>query len=724
MRLFIFEKPSVAKAAAQYLWKNKKFETNIEVINKMPCGYMQSEDDVITWAFGHILRLADPKEYEDHREYAPWGNFQVFPEEFKLLPVAQAEGQLKIIQSLLQKADIVVNGGDPDREGQLLVDEILDMCRYQGQVQRILVNAIDEASIKSAFENIEDNSKYRNLYHAGQARQRSDWLIGMNLTRAYTFYTKNRGYSDTWNIGRVETPTLALLVAREKEIKNFKKKNYYNVVGIFNDNKNNEFKATLIPSENIADADGKIIDKAAANAIITKLNQKSATVKEFINKTVVKAPPLPYSLDTLQVDANKKLGFSSKKTLDITEELYLAKIVSYPRSDCNYLPTSQLADAPKVLKSLKDSGINHVTQANVDIKSKAWDDAKISAHHAIVPTGVSLSADASQDQKDLFKLIAERYLMQFFPAAEFNTFSITVQVENEIFKGSGKDIVKFGFLEISGFDEIKNEDAEVSKMPIVTVGDNIGIAKSYKLEAKETTPPKRFTEGTLIQAMTHIYKYLPPDSPYREKLKEVKGIGTPATRSDIIAKLQSKGRPSRPRTPYVTLSKKYLVPTELGITLIDNVSDALISPESTAIMEIGLAEIVEGKNSIANYLKTVQEMILNNIGYAENHEFPVASLGKAFPCPVCEEPLLRKFSPKTQKYFWVCSNDNCKDATGKTVYYDDVKNKPVLEHCPTCKSLLKHLKKKDKDEYFFLCEKCNKFYSDVKGKAVEQGSKK
>lgn len=720
MRVFIFEKPSVAKAAALCLWKNEKYATKIESKDGLPCGYFQSGDNVITWAFGHIIRLALPNEYPDP-DYKLWGNFKMFPKEFKLLPVAKAAPQLKIIADLIKSADIVVNGGDPDREGQLLVDEIIEMCQFKGKVQRILINAIDEVSVQQAFDSIEDNAKYRNLYIAGQAREESDWLVGMNLSRAYTFYTKNRGYTETWNIGRVETPTLALLVNREKEIKNFKKKTYFNVAGIFTDTKGTEFRGNLVPSESVADAEGRIINKATANAIVTKLTGKPVTVKEFNKKIVTKQPPLPYSLDTLQVDANRKLGMSAKKTLDVTQELYLAKIVSYPRSDCNYLPTSQLSEVSRVLKALKESGINHVMQANLELKSKAWDDSKITAHHAIVPTGVPLPETASQDQKDLFKLIAERYLMQFFPAAEFNTFNFTLQIENEVFKGSGKDIVKFGFLEISGYDEIKNENEEIAKMPALSNGEGLNPAKSFKVEEKETTPPKRFTEGTLIQAMTHIYKYLPADSPYREKLKEVKGIGTPATRSDIIAKLQSEGTPSRPRTPFVKVSKKCLVPTELGITLIENVSDALISPESTAIMEIGLAEIVEGKNSKENFLKTVQDMIMENIGFAENHEFPIASLGEAFPCPICEEPLIRKFSPNpTPHFFWVCSDKNCKGENGEKLYYDDFNEKPIIEHCKKCNNVLKHLKKKDKSEYFFVCEKCKTYYNDEKGKAVEQ----
>lgn len=722
MKLFIFEKPSVAKAVAVWLWKGK-YTTKIESKNNLPCGYFQNGDDVITWAFGHIIRLAMPNEYEDKPDYKLWSNFKMFPEKFKLLPVAQAVAQLKIINDLLSKADVVINGGDPDREGQLLVDEIIEMAQYKGKVERILVNAIDDASIEQAYNSIEDNTKYKNLYFAGQARQRSDWLVGMNLSRVYTFYTKNRGYTETWNIGRVETPTLALLVNREKEIRNFKKQTYFNVIGFFKDSNGTEFKVTLIPSDAVADAEGRIIDKATANAIVTKLNGKDAVVKEFTKKTSSKQPPLPYSLDSLQVDANRKLGFSSKKTLDLTEELYLAKIVSYPRSDCNYLPTSQFAEVPRVLKGLKENGINHVMQVNLDIKSKCWDDSKITAHHAIIPTGVALPEKATQDQKDLYKLIAERYLMQFFPAAEFNTFTVTLQVDNETLKGSGKEIVKFGFMEVAGFDDIKNDEDEVSKMPALTNGENIGVAQSYKVDEKETTPPKRFTDGSLIAAMTNIYKYLPADSPYRDKLKEIKGIGTPATRSDIIAKLQSKGTPSRPRTPFVTLVKKFLVPTELGITLIENVSDTLISPESTAIMEIGLAEIVEGKNTIDNYLKTVEQMITDNIGYAENHEFPIASLGDAYPCPKCEEPLLRKYSKKIDKYFWVCSDENCKDENGKTVYYEDYNGKPLIEHCTKCKGILKHLKKKDKDEYFFICEKCQIFYDDVKGKAVEQQPK-
>ncbi len=522
MRVFIFEKFSVAMAVAVWFWKGE-FTKKVESIGGIRCGYFQKGDDIITWAFGHIARLAEPKEYENHPEYAEWKCFKIFPEKFKLLPSAKTASQFKIITNLIKSADVVVNGGDPDREGQLLVDEVIEMAKYQGKVQRILINATDDESIEQAYNAIEDNNKFKTLYYAGQARQRGDWLVGMNLSRVYTFYTKNRGYTEPWNIGRVETPTLGLLVKREKEIQNIKKQTFFNIVGSFKDTKGTAFKEILMPSDTVADAEGRIIDKATANALVTKLTGKNATVREFNQKVVKKQPPLPYSLDTLQADANEKLKMSSKKTEQITEELYLAKIVSYPRSDCNYLPTSQFAEVPRVLKGLKESGINHIMQANLDIKTKAWNDSKITAHHAIIPTGVPLPDDASQEQKDLFKLIAERYLMQFFPAAEFNTFDFILQIENETLKGSGKDIIKFGFLEISGFEDVKKEDREVCKMPVLENGENIGPAESFKVDEKETTPPKRFTEGTLITAMTHIYKYLPADSPYREKLKEVKG---------------------------------------------------------------------------------------------------------------------------------------------------------------------------------------------------------
>lgn len=703
--LYIAEKPDIGRALAAYLWP--------EGASKQK-GYIEKGDVCITWAFGHILGLVQPAEYGE--TYKSWHSYPILPETWKLHPAENCKEQLNIIKALLKEADTVVHAGDPDREGQLLIDEILQYLKYKGPVKRILIQAKDDASLKRALGNMEDNAKYQNLYYAGVARERADWLIGMNLTRAYTIRARRFGYDTTFRIGRVKLPTLALVVQREKEIQEFKSVQHYILQGNFTKD-GTLFHAVWKPDEKLCDAEGHVLDRAILQAIQSKLADGAVKVSKVDEKKVQKAPPLPYSLDTLQAEANQKLSISPKETLALVQSLYEKKLVSYPRSDCNYLPVSQHADAKRILATLSLPGVDATDASR---QGRAFNDKKITAHHAIVPTGEP-PKDLSKEEEAIYTMIAKRYMLQFLPDHIYQEVHFTLTIHDEQFTGSGKLIQQEGYRKYEK-DEPDSKDRkkeeENAALPALQQGDTVE-AKGYEIKAKKTTPPKRFTEGTLLTAMANIWRYMAKDNPHRDKLKEVKGIGTPATRDTIIAELLADKLKGKPVEPCLKKKGKELQPTDFGKMLIEHVNARLTLPDTTAEMEYRLTEIAQGKQTLAKYLDEVANVLYESIQHAEQHVFPaVTSDDGRIPCPVCQQGcLVRRYSKKTERHFHVCSNPACISPTsGRKLFYDDVNGKPLVEKCPTCGDVLVHFTKPDRS--FWLCEKCDRFYSDVGGKPV------
>ena len=731
--LYIAEKPDIANAIAGYLWPSGGY--------KKGTGFYRKDDTIVSWAVGHLLELATPEAYE--KRFARWTNYRIFPAVWKHEVIARSAAQFKVLADLLKTADLVVHAGDPDREGQLLIEEILHYCNYRGRVQRLLINAKDDVSMKRAFETIEDNAKYENLYAAGLAREQADWLVGINLTRCYTFNASKFSPGAVWNIGRVKVPTLALVVNREKEIRSFTVRKYYDLKAAFTKDKI-RFTALWQPDEekiaavakkmaensdvsentdatpgtnsSVFDEDGRLLDRQVAEAVRQKVMPAEGIVQKVTRKKGTEAPPLPYSLDTLQVEANARFGISPRLALSTVQSLYEKKYVSYPRSDCNYIPRAQHKDAFRILKKLAGRNVRGAEQADPQLFSRAWNDKKVTAHHAIIPTGESPQQLSATEEK-IYTMIAERYVMQFYPPCEFETITFEIMLADELFKGSGKVILKPGFKAVFGRRDADNENNEEENLslPDLIKGENLGKPDAVDLLEKETKPPKRFTEGTLLAAMANIYRFMDPKNPNREKLKEVKGIGTPATRDTIISELQGFRGNKKAQMPFMEKVKKELVPTELGFQLIDNVDVSLTKPDTTAEMEFTLAEIAAGEGSVEQFKKDIYDTIERNIEYAEGHQFPGYNLIK---CPLCKTgTLVKHFSRKTKKAFFVCDNINCvSPVTGKPVYYDVDKNgQPVMKQskevpaktftCPVCgkETLRCHYSPKTK-KYFYVCD--------------------
>lgn len=670
--LYICEKPSLAAVVANHLFKG--------TVKKGPECY-DGGDIKVTWAYGHLLNLASPEAYG--KNYKFWNNYPIFPKQWILQCKADTKSQLIAIQKLLKISDVVVNVGDPDREGQLLIDEILYYSEYKGTVKRLLLPALDEVNVSRAFKNIRDNREMFPLYLSGLCRDKADWLVGMNLSRAYTVSSRKYGYLDRFIIGRVKIPTLALVVKREEEINNFKPKDFYELIGTFSkDSVQFHGKLTYDDSYPI-DSENRLIDKNFITNIYNNIKNLSfGTVLSTENKTEKKHAPLPHSLDTLQVEANKKYDFSPTEVLKMVQSMYEKKFVTYPRSDCNYIPEAQFEDAPKILSMLKTYGIKGADNADTNIKSSCWNDKKVTAHNAIIPT-MLMPSGLTEDEQKIYNLIAFNYILQFYPPCIIDAASFKLKIGQYIFKGNGKKIISPGFTAIipSSVPKKSNEDA---LLPALITGDSVHCT-DFEIVTKTTTPPERYTEGTLLKAMSNIWTLFKPNDPLREKLKETKGIGTPATRNVIIAELQGIRGKKKDNEKYIKKYRKYLYPTDLGKFLIANIDPSLTSPATTATMEFALSEIAEGKQDPDTYIQSVQNMILKNIQYAESHHFPFSTDLES--CPICHKGrLVRIFVKSTQKYLFVCSEQDCvHPITNKKVFYAMNKEKhPVIYECPNC----------------------------------------
>lgn len=703
--LYIAEKPDIGKAIAAYLWPDGSA--------KREKTYIQKNDTVVSWAAGHILRQAMPEEYDP--SYKSWNHYGIFPKDWILLPSADKKDLLQGLGTLLKKADTVIHAGDPDREGQLLIDEILEYYKYAGTVKRLLINAKDDVSMKRAFNSIEDNEKYKPLYEAGLARERADWLVGINLTRAYTNNARRHGYNAVFRVGRVLIPTLALVVRREDEISNFHSKEYHELIGNFLKD-NIPFKAKFQPDEQFpADEEGRVLDKNLLEAVKEKLRNAKASVLTIEKKKGSRQPPLPHSLDTLQVLANKRYDYSPKTVLDTVQKLYEAKLVSYPRSDCNYIPESQIGDAKSIIPMLQNFGLPAAVMANLEIRSKAWNDSKIMAHHAIIPTGVE-PQDLSHEESNIYELIATRYCLQFYKPWTFEKVSFVIEAAGLHFKGTGTLTIEKGFTAANDEDDDKQEKDNIV-LPSMAAGEEVDV-RQYEVLQKKTTPPKRFTEGTLLAAMTNIWRFVSPDNPNREKLKEISGIGTPATRDTIISNLMISSSKGHHIEPYIRKKGKELIPTETGRNIISIIDPSLTYPDTTAVMELALAEITKGKGNRTDYLSSIITMVEENIHRAESLKYPAPPTAKdAVPCPICTDGhLVRRHSKAKNFDFWICSNEDCKSpVTGKKVYYSDLDGKPVVAICPHDAGVPLE-RWKGKFGYFWKCPKCNSTFSDKGGK--------
>ena len=667
MRLFLCEKPSQAKDIGKVLG----------VLDGRHDGYFQNGNTVVTWAFGHILTQAAPDAYGEH--YADFGNISalpILPEVWQMQVPPKVSKQFKVIKGLLVKADEVVIATDADREGEVIAREILDYCGYRKKISRFWTSGLDTQSVKKALSSIMPGKDKENLYQAGLARSRADWLVGMNLSRAYTVaYAEGYGREHTLSIGRIQTPTLKLVVQRDAAIDNFVPYNYYTMAVDFQTALKEVFTALWQVPENWKNKDGFCTDLDAVKALIQKLQNADAQVINAHTDRKTTPPPLPYSLSALQKEAGKKLGLSASKVLKIAQTLYEKhKITSYPRTPCRYLPKSQQTDVPEVFAAIAaiDPTLSEVLQnADPSRTSRVWNDNQVNkhSHHAIIPTKVARFELSQLNKEELavYKMIRDRYIAQFYPDFEYDSTVIEVESCGHLFKAASQAPKVAGWKNLLGKDVSEEEQLDEGPALPELKQNEMLKATAVNQETKKTSPPPRFTESSLLDEMQTLKDFLRDveDEQIRKILKSTEGLGTEATRAAIIDRLFEMG--------YMEKKRGKIYSTEKGRNLIARVPVIISDPITTAKWELALAGIEAGKLTLADFMTYQQKVIIELVEQAKKD-----AAGKPRPpkqsdsastkkqavarneddiCPTCKEGRLKQrgFKENPDKRYWGCS---------------------------------------------------------------------
>lgn len=611
-RVIIAEKPDMGRKIAGALAKPHKNGN----------GYIETGEGIVTWCIGHIMRSYQPNEYKAEWEKWDFAQLPMIVDEWKIKIDSDKSKQFKVIKELLEKSSEVVNAGDPGREGQLIVDEVLQYLNYKKPAKRVLLYSLDQKSIKQAFANLEDNQKFYAIYEAGVCRGYADWLMGMNATRAYTLLAQKNGYKGVLSVGRVQSPTLAIVVKRDEEIENFVPHDYSTIVATF-EHSGTKFNAYWKPSENTPedwlDEDKRLVNLEAATNISQKIIERNGKVLNYEEKTGKENSPLPFNLSKMQIYANSKWGMSAKEVLDTCQALYEKhELQTYPRTDCQYLPENQFGDAQTILDHIKNSQpdlAQAVNGANSQLKSSAWDDSKLGEHFGLIPTKKQADISAlTKNELRIYQAVCERYVAQFYPACEYKTAAVTIDCESESFKANGKVITNPGWRAI--FDneeekeEVKNDDEQEQIFPNINQGDNLKCIGS-KRNDKKTTPPSRFTEGTLIKAMTNVHT-LVSDPEQKKKLKEKKGIGQEATRTQIIETLFKR--------TFLTKSGKQIISSQPARVLIHALPKKVIDPALTAVWEDALDRIAAGTLPAKTFREKQNQWVIQLVEDAKKTE--------------------------------------------------------------------------------------------------------
>lgn len=662
--LLIAEKPSVGKDLATYLG----------IVGRGK-GFFNCKGNIIcTWCIGHILEQADPDSYNPR--YKRWRaeDLPIIPQKWILEPIPRSREQLHIIDSLLKKSEKVINAGDPEREGQLIVDEVLDFLGYTGPAERLWISALDVRTIKKGFANLRDNNDFKNIKDAAICRSNADWLVGINVTRGLTLAA---GQSNTvLSAGRVQTPTLSLVVGRDREIEQFTKKPYW-ILRATVDHLEGQFIATWNPNELAVglDAEGRLVSEKVAEEITRKITGQEGIVVDKKDVLKTKTPPLPFLLSDLQKKAEDKFGYSPKQTLELGQGLYERhKALTYMRTECRYLPNEMFEDAPSIIQSLRAQNIEGAEDADLTIQSPAWNTKKqgAEAHHGIIPTEV-VPKNLSEDEQNIYLMVARRFLKQFYPNYKYYSSSIVVEVKDELWKGSGITIKDPGWMVLN------DQQTKEKFLPKVKKGDHIKITNIDK-DQKYTKPPSRFTEASLQVAMTEVHKFV-EDPVIKARLKENSGIGTSATRTNIIGELQNR--------EYLQKKGKILISTPRGRELIDKIHPSLKNPGMTAIWEDALDRICEGDLGREAFLAELTKRMSNMVKYALATRFSEEVMGKVYRCQ-CGGHLSRLESKnKRGRYFWVCSSGKEKDCPLRSdfngapgaAFMDRPETGPQCPHC-------------------------------------------
>lgn len=610
MRLFIAEKPSLGRAIAEVLPKPlKKSEGYITAAN----------GDVVSWCIGHLLEQAEPEVYDIAFKKWSHEHLPIVPSQWQLKVKPKTAKQLSVLRKLLKQASSIVHAGDPDREGQLLVDEVINFLGVsqvkKNQVQRCLISDLNPKAVKHALSppQLTSNRDFIPLSTSALARSRADWLYGINLTRAYTLQGQKAGYQGVLSVGRVQTPVLGLVVRRDIAIAEFVSKPFYevwaNVETQHSEAKEQQaFKVKWIPSESCArflDGQGRNINKALADNVAERISNQPAIVHDLKRELKKQAAPLPYNLSALQIDANKAFGLSAQQVLDVCQTLYERhKLVTYPRSDCRYLPKDHFNQAKSVIGAIQNnlnSRLYNNAAINLKQRSRAWNDAKVSAHHAIIPTQKKHEIDKlSLSEAKVYQLVCRNYVAQFLPAHEFYSTKVEVKIDTGVFKASAKEPHVEGWKCLFPHPKSKaDNDNEPQDIPRLVKGQPLTSLQADVLE-KNTSAPKAYNDATLLAAMTGISAHV-SDPELKKILRDTDGLGTEATRAGIIELLFKR--------KYLSRQGKTISSTVTGQALIKSLPDVATFPDLTALWESTLNSIHEGSATYAQLMTPLEQQM-------------------------------------------------------------------------------------------------------------------
>lgn len=559
MKLVIAEKPSVAISIAKVIGANKKKD-----------GYYEGNGYRVSWCVGHLIQMANPDAYD--KKYAKWNmaDLPIIPKEYKYEVAKATKKQFNILKKLMndKEVDTVINACDAGREGESIFRLVYNQVNCKKKMKRLWISSMEDSAIKEGFDNLKDGKDYDNLFESAKARAIADWLVGMNISRLYSCL-----YQQNYSVGRVQTPTLAMIVKRDDEIANFKKEKYY---------------AVELATNGFTLSADRIDDEVAAEQLISLVGDK-IEITDVIQKEKITKPDLPFDLTTLQRECNKYFGYSAKQTLDYAQSLYEKKLITYPRTDSRCLTEDMIVSTVNNILGKNDFDTERI--------KVVFDSKKVTDHHAIIPTVSSLSEDLSnitESEAKVYRLISNKlHASVGYPLVE-STTKIVASFDGFEFTSTGKVIKDEGFRKY--LKEYKSKKSEDAVLPDVSVGDVLSI-ENKEIKEKFTQPPKHFTEDTLLKSM----EIAGNDALEKGVEVERKGLGTPATRAGIIENLIYKG--------FVERDNKNLVTTHKGISLITIVSDTFKSAETTSKWEMELTEIAQGKSSKEEFLEAIETEI-------------------------------------------------------------------------------------------------------------------
>lgn len=687
--LVLAEKPSVGRELARVLDCKKSGN-----------GYLEGDKYIVTWALGHLVTLADPDVYD--KKYEKWDmqDLPMLPQNMKLVVIPESRRQFQAVSSLMKRGDVneLIIATDAGREGELVARWIMMKAGWKGKTQRLWISSQTDKAIKDGFKNLKPAADYDNLFRSAQARSEADWLVGLNVTRALTCK-----YNAQLSAGRVQTPTLALIVRREEEIRKFTPREYWGITA-----KLQGFMSTWRDGGKNA----QTFDRNKAEEILKKLQGKPAVLTKVERQRKITPPPAAYDLTELQRDANKKYAYSAKETLSLMQSLYERhKLLTYPRTDSRYISQDVVATLPERLRSCMVDEYKPLAQEiyrNKPLKTKYLvNDAKVTDHHAIIPTEEQPQLyDLSGPERNIYDLVVRRFLAVLMAPYEYEEIRLTMTIGGETFTAKGKRVLSQGWKAAynRSFQLEEDEDEQTQNLPELSQGQKLKV-ESVALKPGKTSPPARYTEATLLSAMEHPSGQV-SDQNLSRILEETSGLGTPATRADIIEKLFS--------TFYVERRGKELVPTSKGMQLVELAPEELRSAALTAKWEDQLADIAKGKVRDSEFVdqmrkyatELVTEVKASNQTYRHDNQTRT-------PCPDCGKYLLRVKGKRGEML--VCPDRECG--------YRRSLSQTTNARCPNCHKKMELRGEGEKQMFACVCGYREKL-TDFKKRRANAGAGK